>query len=203
MIPELTSRRKRIILVGFAAAVMVFALVLGSQVQATGRLFQTIPTATPRTIPVPTSDGTSPGLGEGAASGTGLVVRQVMTPQDVMPGQTVSIQVMVTNTMEEDAVNVLLLDGLDPALQPVSVKATQGAARVEGQSVLIDVGTMEAGQSILAIIETRVEPLSRNGQIILNQATVEYAGGQADSEVAAVGLPPTDLPATGRNRRAP
>jgi hypothetical protein len=126
-----------------------------------------------------------------------------MAPQDVMPGETVSIQVMVTNTMEEDTSSVLLLDNLDPGLQPAKVKATQGAARVEGQFVLVDIGTMEAGQSIMAIIEARVEPSSRNGQIILNQATVEYDGGLANSEIAAVGLPPTDLPATGRDRRAP
>ena len=118
-----------------------------------------------------------------------------------MPGQAVSIQVMVTNTMEEDAMSLLFLDRLDAGLRPTGVKATQGSARVQGQFALIDMGTIEAGQTILAIIEARVDPGAQNGQIILNQATVEYEGGQASSEDSAVGLPPTDLPATGRDQK--
>jgi hypothetical protein len=128
---------------------------------------------------------------------------QEITPQDVLRGQTLSIQIGITNTLAEEVTGVLLVDHLDPGLQPLVVKATQGAARVEGQLVLVDVGTMEAGQTILVIIDARVDPVARNGQIILNQTGVEFDGGQVSSEVVAAGLPPVELPATGREGRAP
>ena len=201
--PKLTSTEKRAILVGLMGTVLVLGLALGSQVQAANRLFQTIPTPTPRTIPAPTSDGTSPQAGEGSAAGASLVVHQEMAPQDVVPGQTIVIRLNVTNTSAQEVMGVLLTDRLDPGLQALEVKATQGAVRVQGQLVLIDMGTIEAGQTILAIIAARVDPGARNGQILLNQAAVDFYGGQASSEVAAAGLAPVELPATGRDGRAP
>lgn len=200
---KLTSREHRAIAIGLIGTVLVLLLALGSQVQAANRLFQTIPTPTPRTIPAPTVDGTSPQAGEGSAAGSSLVVAQEITPQDVMPGQMMNIRLVVTNTMAESVTGILLLDHLDPGLRPLEIRASQGAARVQGQVVLVDVGTMEAGQVVLVLIAARVDPGARNGQIILNQATVDFDGGQASSEIEAAGLPPAELPATGRNRRAP
>lgn len=200
---KLTATEKRATLVGFVGAVLVLLLVLGSQAQAANRLFQTIPTPTPRTIPAPTSDGTSPQAGEGSTTGNGLLVRQEMTPQDVVPGQIVRIQLNVSNTLEEEVTRVLLVDHLDPGFQPQAVKATQGAARVQGLLVLVDVGTIEAGQTVLVIIDARVDPAAENGQIMLNQAVVEFDGGQASSQVVAAGLPPAELPATGREGWTP
>ncbi len=200
---KLTSKEYRAIAIGLIGTVLVMVLALGSQVQATNRLFQTIPTPTPRTIPAPTGEGTSPQVGEGATAGADLIVEQEIAPQDVTPGQTMNIRLVVTNTLAEPVTSILLLDRLDPGLQPLEVRASQGAARVQGQVVLVDVGTMEAGQIALVVIAARVDPGARNGQIILNQATVEFDGGQASSAVGAAGLPPAELPATGRDRRAP
>ncbi len=200
---KLTSKEYRALAIGLIGTVLVLVLALGSQVQAANRLFQTIPTPTPRTIPAPTVDGTSPQGSEGSAASTRLVIEQEMAPQDVTPGQTINIRLVVTNTLAESVTGILLLDHLDPGLQPLEVRASQGAARVQGQVVLVDVGTMEAGQTVLVLIEARVDPSARDGQIILNQATVDFDGGRTSSEARAAGLPPAELPATGRERRAP
>jgi uncharacterized repeat protein (TIGR01451 family) len=130
-------------------------------------------------------------------------VRQEITPVDVLPGQQVSIRLRLTNASTDDVTGIILTNPLDPALKPLEVRATQGAARVQGQSVLIDLGTVDVGQTAVVMIRARVAPDAQAGQIILNQATAYFDGGQTSSDAAAAGLPPSELPATGQDRRGP
>lgn len=132
-----------------------------------------------------------------------LVVRQEMARQDVMAGEILNIRLDVTNVSAEQVTGLLLSDRLDAALRPLVVRATQGSATVQGMVVYIDVGTLEAGQTVLAFIEARVDLTAQNGQIVLNQVTADFDGGTVVAEAAAAGLPPIELPATGRDGRAP
>jgi type VI protein secretion system component VasA len=120
-----------------------------------------------------------------------------------MAGEETMIRVQITNTSSDLLSDVLFSDALDPALHPLEVRATQGAARVEGQSVIVDMGTLEAGQTAVVIIGVRVISEAQAGQIILNQATIYFGGDQIISDVSAAGLPPSELPATGQDTTRP
>jgi hypothetical protein len=178
---------------------MVFLLLAwGSEAQATSRLFQTIPTPTPRTAPPVPQPGMTVQPGEEPVAGGIVTVSQEMLPPDVLPGQEIDVRLQIRNDATESTRGVLLSDELDAALQPLEVRASQGAARVQGQSVVVDLGTVEAGQTVLVLIRARVDPGAVPGLIILNQASLFFDGGQTRSNTAAAGLPPSELPATGR-----
>jgi hypothetical protein len=121
-----------------------------------------------------------------------------MRPPDVLPGEELDVRLQIRNAATEATRGVLLSDALDAALQPLEVRASQGAVRVQGQSVVVDLGTVEAGQTVLVLIRARVDPGAAPGQIILNEASLFFDGGQTRSNTAAAGLPPSELPATGR-----
>jgi hypothetical protein len=178
---------------------MVFLLLAwGSEAQATSRLFQTIPTPTPRTAPPVPQPGTTVQPGEEPATGGVVTASQEMLPPDVLPSQEIDVRLQIRNAATEATRGVLLSDELDAALQPLEVRASQGAVRVQGQSVVVDLGTVEAGQTVLVLIRARVDPGAAPGQIILNEASLFFDGGRTRSNTAAVGLPPGELPATGR-----
>jgi hypothetical protein len=109
----------------------------------------------------------------------------------------------MTNTSTTAITDVALTDPLHPALELLAVSATQGVAEVKDQALTLYVGTLEAGQTALILIRTRLGPDIQPGLILLNQATVHYGGGQVRSNVVAAGLPPVELPATGQDRRRP
>jgi hypothetical protein len=200
---EPKSLEKRSIAFGLVGTLILLALTLGSGAQAANRMYQTIPTPTPRTIPAPTLEADLERAGEGATSAGPLQVRQELSPVDVLPDEELSLWLHVTNSSVDEVRGIILSDQLAPSLQALEVRATQGAARVQGQSVLVDVGTMEAGQTVVAIIRARVLPDVEPGEVIFNQATAYFDGGQAVSDIAAAALPPDELPATGQNRRLP
>ena len=179
-------------------AVVILLLALGSEAQATHRLFQTIPTPTPRIMPTVPGPGTNSEPSEEPGSGSTLAVSQEMVPSDVLPDQEIQVRLQIQNRTTEVIHGVLLSDELDAAVQPLEVAASQGAARVQGQSIVVDLGAVEAGQTVLVLIRARVAPDAGSGRIILNQARVLFDGGQARSNVAAAALPPSELPATGR-----
>jgi hypothetical protein len=68
---------------------------------------------------------------------------------------------------------------------------------------MVHLGTLESGQAALLVLRARVGTDAKPGQIILNQVTAFFDGGQAVSNVVAAGLPPDHLPATGLERREP
>ena len=90
-----------------------------------------------------------------------------------------------------------IVQQLDVVLEPVRVRATQGSANVHDQMVTLNLGRVENAQDVLVEIEARVAKKAAPGTILLTQATAEFTGGSAISDVLAVGLPPVILPATG------
>lgn len=217
----------RPLLFALAGVLLGLALALGSSVQA-GHLFQTVPTRTPKPSPptetrtpvpprltstplppgsteAPTSTATTAtSLPEQAVSGGGqLTLRLGIDHQDVLPGETVQFDLEILNPSDAAATGISLLDSLDPAFELLRVSASQGMAEVEGQTLTIRLGTVEAGQAALVTIEVEVRETAQTGQIILNQVTAAFDGGTASSDVMVAGLPPAELPATGAERRVP
>lgn len=184
--------------------IVVLALAQGPHAQAGNRLFQTVPTPTPRTVPTPTRAVTPrPPSGETAPARGTLALSLVAIPHDLLPGEELQFRLWLTNTSAVAITGLIVADPLDPALELLEVRATQGAAEVRDHLLTLDLGTLDAGQTALVLLRTRVTAQARPGQIVLNQATAYFDGGQATSNVAAAGLPPDELPATGRDRRGP
>lgn len=191
------------LLFALASALLVLSLSLGPQAQADDLPFPTVPSPTPPSVPTPTWEATprSPAE-EPPASGT-LRLRKQVTPPDVLPGEEIQFNLWLTNTTESAITGIVVVDRLDPFLYLLEVRATRGAAQVQGQSIFVHVGVLEAGQTDVVIIRARIVLEASNGQIILNQASAHFDGGQVDSNIVAAGLPPLELPATGQGQGDP
>jgi len=191
-----------------AVAGLLVALALGlglePHAQATDRLFQTVPTPTPRTVPTPTAPVTGrPPQAEEPPAGAALALSLTALPHDLLPGEELRFQLWLTNSSAVAVTGLIVADPLDPALELVEVRATQGAAEVRDHLLTLDLGTLDAGQRALVLLRTRLSDQARPGQIILNQVTAYFDGGQTASNVVAAGLPPDELPATGAEWRRP
>ncbi len=193
----------RPLLLALGGALVLLALALGTQVQAENWLFQTVPTPTPPVVPTPGQGVTPRPPGENPSAGGTLTLNKEVVPQDVLPGEELEYRLWITNTSTNAITGIVLADPLDPALDLLEVGATQGAAEVIDRSLIVHVDTLEVGETAFIIIRARVNLEALPGQIILNQATASYGGGQASSNVVAAGLPPDELPATGQDRREP
>lgn len=208
-------------LLGVVGLAVVAGLALGLPSQARARLFQfTVPTPTPRFSPPPPTrtpgppgqptetplvpgETVTPGAPATPLAEVALVFTQTISRQDVLPGDEVRFSFLLSNPSAEAATGLVFSNSLDPALELLKISATQGSARVQGQSVLLSLGAVESRASALILLDARVRPESKAGQIILNAATVTFDQGQVSSNTVAAGLPPDRLPATGADRRGP
>jgi uncharacterized repeat protein (TIGR01451 family) len=135
--------------------------------------------------------------------GADLALRKTVIPQDILPGEPLQYRTWLTNTSATVVTGIVLVDVIDPRLQLLEVRASHGAAEVTDQSLIIHVGTLEVGESALILTNTLLSASARSGEIILNQTTAHFDGGQVSSNVVAAGLPPAELPATGEDGREP
>jgi uncharacterized repeat protein (TIGR01451 family) len=123
--------------------------------------------------------------------------------QDVLPQEELEFSLWVTNATTSAVTGIVLTDLLDPALHLLQVSATQGVAELRDATLMVHLDTLEPGQAALLVLRARVGTDAKPGQIILNQFTAFFDGGQVVSNVVAAGLPPDQLPATGLERREP
>lgn len=194
----------RPLFIALAGTLVILLLALGTRAQAAHPPLQTVPTPTPPTVPTPTRGiADSPPPDENPSLGGNLALLKVISRPDVLPGEELEFTLWATNTSETAVTGIILTDSLDRFLHPLVISATQGAAEVRDHSLYIHIGTLEPGQSALAVVLTRIDPDTPKGHIILNQVTAFFDGGQVSSNVVAAGLPPIELPATGQSGRGP
>jgi uncharacterized repeat protein (TIGR01451 family) len=193
----------RPLLFGLFCTLLILALGRGLRAQAASPLYQTVPTPTPPTIPTPPSGVTPRPPDEVPPTGRALVLTMKVEPQDILPEEEIEFSLQITNATASAVTGIVLTDRLDPALHLLEVGATQGAAELKDATLTVHLGTLEAGQAALLVFRARVGAETGPGQIILNQVTAFFDGGQGVSNVVAAGLPPDRLPATGLERRAP
>ena len=191
------------LIAALSGMLLVMALAHVSGARASEHLIQTVPTPTPRTVPpvdlAPTPqafDVEPPRQGQ-------LALRQEVEPQDVLPGEELEFSLWLTNTSSTAVQDIVALARPSPHLRLLEIRATQGAAEYQAPSILVHLGTIEAEQTALVIVRAKVQPSAQAGQIILNQFSVLFEGGETRSNVVAAGLPPNVLPTTGQDRRIP
>lgn len=197
------NREWRPLLFGLFCTLLILALGQGPQTQAASPLYQTVPTPTPSSVPTPPGEVTPQPPGEIPTTDRALVLTMKVEPQDVLPQEDLEFSLWVTNATTPAITGIVLTDLLDPDLHLLEVSATQGAAELRDATLMVHLGTLEPGQAALIVLRARVGTEARPGQVILNQVTAYFDGGQVVSNVVAAGLPPDQLPATGLERREP
>jgi uncharacterized repeat protein (TIGR01451 family) len=124
-----------------------------------------------------------------------LTIAKTATPAggDVQPGQTISYQIVVSNTGTGPAANVLITDTLDPDVGFVGgsiVPTGSGPFHTSG-TVTFTVSSLAAGSSVTATIEVTVTT-SVSGTEIANTASV----GSDDTAPVSIEAPVTHNVAT-------
>ena len=193
----------RPLLFGLFCTLLVLAMGRGLRARAASPLYQTVPTPTPATIPTPPSGVTPRPPDEAPPVDQALFLSMEIEPQDILPEEELEFSLWLTNVTTSAVTGIILTDRLDPALHLLEVGATQGVAELRDATLMVHLGTLEAGQAALLVLRARVGAEAQPGQIILNQVTAFFDGGQVVSNVVAAGLPPDRLPGTGQERRVP
>lgn len=144
------------------------------------------PTATPQAGQTP--------LAPAATCPSTSTLTLVADRQAVWPGATVVFTATLTNTGRQPLRNVVLEDQLASGLEPVAVISAAGAW--QGRTLRVTQPTLAPAASLVVIYSARVTA-TRSGQAIIARAEATSTGCAARTAVLALGLPPSQLPATG------
>ncbi len=113
-----------------------------------------------------------------------------------LPGETITWTITATNNGAIGASDVVVSDTFIAELQIDDATTTQGTVSISGQTVTVNIGTLDAGQSVTMTVTTTVLSSPVSGQFS-NTATLN-GGGQTVSTTASVGgvngLPDTGYP---------
>lgn len=135
--------------------------------------------------------------------GQGLQLLQTVSRTDVLPGEEVTLTLQATNASSQDMLSLILVAPLDPMLQALAVSGVQGSVERQSYSLHIHLGTLEPGQSAQIAVRLKVGADTPPGHIFVHQVSVFYLDGAASSNVVGFGLPPEELPSTGKSGRTP
>jgi len=117
----------------------------------------------------------------------------------VTPGQTITQRLVVRNTGSSALANVVICNPLNPALLAGQPQTTHGQARLEPEGLLVEIGSLAAGQTAQATLNLEIPADYPLGGVIESQAWLLWDNGQrASTELLTWALPPDHLPPTGR-----
>jgi uncharacterized repeat protein (TIGR01451 family) len=117
----------------------------------------------------------------------------------VVPGQTITQRLVVRNGGSNALSNVLICNPLDPALVRGQPRTTQGQARVEPEGLLVELGSLAAGQTAQVDLSLTIPADYPLGGVIESQAWLLWGSGQqASTDLLTWALPPAYLPPTGK-----
>ncbi|HNS52566.1 MAG TPA: hypothetical protein PKO09_15475 [Anaerolineae bacterium] len=152
-------------------------------------------------MPTPASEASQPP--PVATFAVALSCAADISRQDVLTGEEVEYTLLVTNPNTRHASNVALREIIASGIELLRISATQGAVDVDEQTVTLRFGTLEPGQSALAILDLRVSPAASVGQIFVLRGTAYFDGGAVTCNPVAFAMPPSRLPGTGSSRATP
>lgn len=219
------NRNWRTALYAAAGAALMIALLAAPGVWATSgqdRVNQTVPTSTPSVVPntpepatpVPPPAPTDPGAqptattdpaAQPVATPTGAATRApaqrsplgltiVADRQQVWPGASVTFTLTVTNLGRAPLQQVTVADVLAQGLEPGDI--VSGSAKWDGTTLRATAPTLAAGAKLIVVYTARVTA-TVPGQAIVTRVTATAAGGAQAAATLTLGLPPSELPATG------
>lgn len=153
------------------------------------------PSATPMpagTAQVPIAPAQTGAAGTSCPSTSSLTL--VADRQAVWPGATVVFTATLANTGAQTLRNVVLEDRLAAGLEPVAV--LQGGGSWQGATLRVSTPALPAGQRLTVVYSARVVATNA-GQAITARAAATSTGCQSKTASVTLGLPPSQLPATG------
>jgi uncharacterized repeat protein (TIGR01451 family) len=135
--------------------------------------------------------------------GVVLTCSAKVSRQATLPGEAVEYTILVSNVGPGPANNVALQDLISPDIDLLRISATQGVVDVNAGLMVLRLGIIEAGQSVLAILELKTSPDAVAGLVFVQQAAVFSDESQTMCNAVAFGTRPDHLPATGAERGEP
>lgn len=127
-----------------------------------------------------------------ARSPLGLTL--VADRQQVWPGASVTFTLTVTNLGRTPLQQVTVADTLAEGLEPGDV--VNGKAAWDGNTLRASALALAAGAKLVIVYTARVTATAP-GQAIVSRVTANAAGGAQATASLTLGLPPSELPATG------
>jgi uncharacterized repeat protein (TIGR01451 family) len=219
------NRNWRTALYAAAGAALIIALLAAPGVWATSGQTtqnQTIPTPTPSPAPVTpeppaspepppptTAPVDQPTAQPGATSAPSPTAAATRTPaqprspltltlvadrQQVWPGASVTFTLTVTNAGRTPLQQVNIEDVLAQGLEPGDVLS--GDATWDGTTLRATAASLAPGAQIALVYTARVTATAP-GQAIVTRASATATGGARATASLTLGLPPSELPATG------
>jgi large repetitive protein len=145
--------------------------------------------------PTATTVGTAPAATSAPAQQRSpLTLTLVADRQQVWSGANVTFTLTVTNAgrtaLQQVNVEDLLGQGLEPGV------VSSGDARWDGKTLRASAPTLAAGAKLVLVYTARVTA-TVPGQAIITRASATAAGGARAAASLTLGLPPSELPATG------
>lgn len=116
----------------------------------------------------------------------------------VVPGQTITLRLDVTNLGTTSAEDLIICNPLDPALLRGKAMASQGKATLVPEGLIVELGDLPAGQSATAELTVTIPVNFPLGGVIEDQAWLYATGQQASTSLLTWALPPAYLPPTGK-----
>lgn len=118
------------------------------------------------------------------------------------PGDVVSWTINIYNPSGVTLAPVSVYDMLDARLSFLSASTSKGTVSVNGQQILVSLESLNAGESVQIVLQTRVRENTVVPTVIPNQATLLTPRDTIVSNPTIVTIVPPYLPQTGNFRSA-
>ena len=113
------------------------------------------------------------------------------SPLSAMVGEQVTYTIVISNPHDQTLNNIVVNDPIPSIFDVVNVMTTRGTSTVSGQTVTVDIGTLQSGEQATITVVVRGNATAQPG-LVCNTATA----GNTQAE-GCVTLLPNLLPATG------
>ena len=190
-------------LIGLGVLALFLAIALLQPTSAV-HAYGVTPTPTFTTTPTLTSTPTLTPTPATTPTPEIIVVDPVITkssdPAEGAPGDDVLFTLWITNRGNTAAQDVVVTDEIEEYLDILDATTNYGTVTVEGQLVTVNIGTLDAGQTVIVLISARINDLAPPNTSIENLAILTSSNSETvTSNIVTVDVP-GGLPVTGATR---
>jgi len=182
------------------ATILIALLALGTPAWATPAQYpaqQTVPSPTSPPPPTQTPAPSKEEKPSAPAAVAEVSLSLTASAEFVVPGDVVVLTLQLANNTTAPAEGVVVLLPLSEPLQALEATTSLGNVVIEGQRVRAEVNTLAAGSQALITVRVRVPASVPMGTLFHLQGSLTFAGGERQSNLITLTLPPAELPVTG------
>ena len=133
-----------------------------------------------------------------------IQAQKSVEPNTGSPGDTLTYTIDIQNLEDTPQENVVLRDTIPDFLEIIAVNTTKGTTAVNGQTVTVDIGTLEPNETVTITIQVRIRDSAQDGDTAINVAEVTVGPDGSTVTVPTNPVPvsvdqppPAGLPDTG------